>query len=459
MTRLKGFDLLALGFMTFALFLGAGNIIFPPSAGMAAGDHLGLAAMGFLLTGVGLPLLTVVALARVGGGMPALTKPIGKVAGTALAVAVYLVIGPMFATPRTAVASFEIGVSPFSGSSWWALLAYTLVFFSVVLTLVLNPGRLIDNVGKIITPMLMVALILLGAAGLFFPAGDIGAASGDYVVQPMVKGFLEGYLTMDALGALVFGVVISTAVRDRGVSDPGLVTRYSIIAVLIAAFALAMVYLSLFYLGASSQELGAGASNGGQILTRYVQHTFGTPGMLLLSVVIVLACLTTAVGLMTACGEYFSELLGKPYPVVATAFVVVSCLVANVGLTQLIHFSIPVLMGLYPLAIALIVLSLLDRFWVSAPRVMIPVMLVTLVFAIADAFSAAGIATWVAWGLENLETGGGAWELLSALQQSVGGFFRSLPLATLEMGWVIPALITLGLAVIHDRLAPAPSAA
>ena len=133
MTRLKGLDLLALGFMTFALFLGAGNIIFPPSAGMAAGQSLWFAALGFLLTGVGLPLLTVVALARVGGGMDRLTAPLGRGAGTLLAVAVYLAIGPLFATPRTAVVSFEMGIAPFTGNAAIPLFVYTALFFSCLL--------------------------------------------------------------------------------------------------------------------------------------------------------------------------------------------------------------------------------------------------------------------------------------------------------------------------------------
>ncbi len=163
MTHLKGFDLLALGFMTFALFLGAGNIIFPPSAGMAAGEHVWSAAFGFLLTGVGLPLLTVVALARVGGGIGRLTQPIGRRAGVAFAIAVYLAIGPLFATPRTAVVSFEMGVAPFTGDGGVPLLIYTVAYFSVVLFLVLNPGRLVDRVGKVITPVLLSALLVLAA--------------------------------------------------------------------------------------------------------------------------------------------------------------------------------------------------------------------------------------------------------------------------------------------------------
>lgn len=163
MTRLKSSDLLALGFMTFALFLGAGNIIFPPSAGLAAGDNVWRAALGFLLTGVGLPLLTVVALARVGGGMDRLTAPIGKRAGALLAVAVYLAIGPLFATPRTAVVSFEMGVAPFSGESGMALFLYSAAYFAAVLFLALNPGKLVDSIGKFITPVLIAALLVLGA--------------------------------------------------------------------------------------------------------------------------------------------------------------------------------------------------------------------------------------------------------------------------------------------------------
>ena len=431
MTRLKGFDLLALGFMTFSLFLGAGNIIFPASAGMASGEHIWSAAFGFLLTGVGLPLLTVIALARVGGGMPALTSPIGKAAGIALAVAVYLAIGPLFATPRTAVASFEIGIAPFTGDDKGALFAYTLVFFALVLLLVLFPGRLIDSLGKLITPVLILALVLLGCAAVFYPAGPVGVANEAYAQAPLAKGFLEGYLTMDALGALVFGIVIATAIRDRGVTDASLVTRYSVIAVLIAALGLALVYLSLFYLGATSQSIAAGGENGGKILTLYVQQNFGTPGNLLLAVVICLACLTTAVGLMTACGEYFSELLGTSYRWTATAFVLVSLVVSNQGLNQLISVSVPVLVGLYPLAIVLVALSLADRLWLSPRRVFVPVMAVTLVFGLADGLTAAKLQDWVPQ------------------------IFSRLPFAELNMGWLLPALATLALAVVYDRLAGA----
>ncbi len=428
MNRLKGFDLLALGFMTFALFLGAGNIIFPPSAGMAAGEFIWRAALGFLLTGVGLPLLTVVALARVGGGMDRLTAPLGKFAGTVLAVAVYLAIGPLFATPRTAVVSFEMGIAPFSGNSGMPLFIYTLVFFAAMLFLVLNPGQLVNRIGKFITPVLLAALLVLGGAAIFAPAGEVGAVNESYRGAPLIKGFLEGYLTMDTLGALVFGIVIATAIRDRGVTEPALVTRYSMIAGVIAAIGLSLVYLALFYLGATSQGIAGGAENGVQILTTYVQHTFGTPGNLLLAVVITLACLTTAVGLTTACGEFFSALLPVSYRSVVIVFALFSLLVANQGLTQLISVSVPVLVGLYPLAIVLVALSLLDRFWLSSSRVFVPVMAVTLVFGVVDGLAAAGLGSWVP------------------------ALFTQLPLADQSMGWLVPVLVMLVLAVVTDRL-------
>ncbi|HUE94395.1 branched-chain amino acid transport system II carrier protein [Pseudomonas sp.] len=428
MNRLKGSDLLALGFMTFALFLGAGNIIFPPSAGMAAGENIGLAALGFLLTGVGLPLLTIVALARVGGGMALLTAPLGRRAGTLFAVAVYLAIGPLFATPRTAVVSFEMGIAPFTGNQATPLLIYTLAYFAAVLFLALNPGQLVDRIGKYITPVLLAALLVLGAAALLLPAGEIGPVAADYQAAPFVQGFLQGYLTMDTLGALVFGIVIATAIRDHGVTDGKLITRYSVIAGLIAAVGLSLVYLALFYLGATSQGIAGEAQNGVQILTAYVQHTFGTAGSLLLAVVITLACLTTAVGLLTACGEFFSKLLPLSYRTVVIALGLFSLLVANQGLTQLISFSIPVLVGLYPLAIVLVALSLLDGFWLSSARVFRPVMVVALVFGLADGVAAAGWAQWVP------------------------GFFSQLPLADQSLGWLLPVLVTLVLAAACDRL-------
>ncbi|MCJ8168991.1 branched-chain amino acid transport system II carrier protein [Atopomonas sediminilitoris] len=432
MNALKSQDILALGFMTFALFLGAGNIIFPPAAGLAAGTHVWSAAAGFLLTAVGLPLLTLLAIARVGGGMAELTAPLGRIAAIVFGVAVYLTIGPLFATPRTAVVSFEMGVAPFVGNSAVALALYTAIFFASVLWLSLRPGELLDRVGKFITPILLLSLVLLGGAAVLFPAGEIAAPKAEYLQAPAIKGFLEGYLTMDTLGALVFGIVITTAIRDRGVSNEQLISRYTVYAGVIAAIGLALVYVAFFYLGAASQSIAADAPNGVAVLTAYVQHVLGTPGLVLLACVIILACLTTAVGLLTACGEYFAALLPVSYRTVIISLAVFSFLVANQGLTQLISVSIPVLVGLYPLAIALLVLNLLKPVWQNPALVFRAVMLTALVFGVCDGLAVAGL-----------------------LDEQLKQWLMQLPLGADSLGWLLPVCVVLVAVTLIDRLSPA----
>lgn len=307
--RLTSKDILALGFMTFALFVGAGNIIFPPMVGLQSGEHVWIAAIGFLITAVGLPVITVVALAKVGGGIDALSTPIGRKAGLLLATVCYLAVGPLFATPRTATVSFELGIAPLTGDGAAPLLIYSLVYFALVIGISLYPGKLLDTVGHILAPLKIVALAVLGIAAVLWPAGSHVPAIEIYQQVPFSSGFVNGYLTMDTLGAMVFGIVIVNAARSRGVSDSRLLTRYTIWAGLIAGIGLTLVYLSLFKLGSSSGELVPDAQNGAVILHAYVQHTFGGIGSLFLAALIFIACMVTAVGLTCACAEFFAQYL------------------------------------------------------------------------------------------------------------------------------------------------------
>lgn len=428
MKTLSPANLLALGFMTFALFLGAGNIIFPPSAGLSAGANLWPTATGFLITAVGLPLLTLVALARVGGGIQELTAPLGKLPGLILAILVYLAIGPLFATPRTATVSYEVGIVGLVGSSWQTLLGYSLVFFAVVLYLALKPGRLVDNIGKIITPILLVALAVLGLTAAFFPAGSVGEPVAAYRESPIVAGVLEGYLTMDALGALVFGVVITRAIQDRQVQETHIVTRYTVVAAVIAAIGLALVYLALFQLGATSSTLVSEGANGGQILAAFVQYRFGSAGSVLLAIVITLACLTTAVGLISACGAFFSREFPVTYAQVVWVFTIFCMAVSNQGLDSLIRISIPVLVGLYPLAIVLVCLGLFSASLARPQNIMRPVMAVALIFGVIDGLKTAGfMARDTAW-------------------------MSALPFSSEGLGWLVPALLMLLIALVVDYL-------
>ena len=432
MKVLKGQDILALGFMTFALFVGAGNIIFPPIVGLQSGPYVWMAALGFLVTAVGLPVVTVVALAKVGGGMDALSSPIGKVAGGLLAAAAYLAVGPLFATPRTATVSFEVGVAPLTGESPVALFIYSLVYFSVVLAVSMYPGKLLDTVGRFLAPLKIIALAVLGIAAFALPAGTIGEAQPAYVAAPFSQGFIQGYLTMDTLGALVFGIVIVNAIRSRGVESPRLITRYAIIAGLIAGIGLTLVYVSLFRLGAGSHDIAANAGNGAVVLHAYVQHTFGSLGSGFLAVLIALACLVTAVGLTCACAEYFSRILPLSYRALVVLLAAFSLLVSNLGLTKLILFSVPVLTAIYPPCIVLVGLSFCKGMWHSQTRIMAPVMAVSLFFGTIDALKGAGLGGWMPESMAHL------------------------PLSEQGLAWLVPCVATLFVAVVCDRLLGKP---
>ena len=376
---------------------------------------------------MGLPLLTVVAMARVGGGLEAITSPIGKKAGMLLGLATYLCIGPMFATPRTATVSFEIGVAPFIGHSALGLLLFTAVYFGLVLLLSLYPSKLMDTVGKLLTPILIAALLLIGGAAFVLPAGALSASAGNYQSVPLAEGFVQGYQTMDALAALVFGLIIVNAIKDNGVTDQRLHTRYTIMAGLIAALGLGLVYISLTYLGGHSMDIAGEVHTGAQVLTAFVQHTFGGAGTWLLAFVILLACLTTGVGLVCACGAYFSQLLSVSYRTMVVLLCAVSLIVANQGLAQLIAVAVPVLYTIYPVAIALVVLSLLSGCWRHQGLVFVPVICVALAFGLLDGLKAAGFAQWTPDGLERL------------------------PGAAMGMGWLTPVLAAMVAMALVDR--------
>ncbi|WP_420177530.1 branched-chain amino acid transport system II carrier protein [Kerstersia gyiorum] len=428
MASLKSQDILALSFMTFALFVGAGNIIFPPIIGLQAGPSVWVAALGFLVTAVGLPVMTIVALARVGGPMDALSGPIGRTAGGILAAACYLLVGPLFATPRTATASFEAGVAPLVGDTPLVLFIYTLLYFMVVLSVSLYPGRLLDTVGRFLAPLKILALTVLGVAAFLLPQGTVGDATPAYQAAPFAQGFINGYLTMDTLAALVFGIVIVNAIRSKGVDSLRLITRYAIIAGLFAGVGLALVYISLFRLGASSHEIAVGATNGAAVLHAYVQTVFGDVGSAFFAVLMFLACLVTAVGLTCACAEYFSKVLPISYRHLVFLLTGFGLLVSNLGLTKLIQLSEPVLGAIYPPCIVMVALSFCWKFWHAPGRAIAPAMAVALLFGGLHALHGAGLGAWLP------------------------GWLLTLPLAEQGLDWLLPVVLVLVIASVVDAI-------
>lgn len=428
MNHLRTGDIIALGFMTFALFIGAGNIIFPPIVAQQAGEHVWLAAFGFLITAVGLPVLTIMALSRMQGSIEIISSPLGRFASILLTIVCYLSVGPLFATPRTATVSYEIGFAPYFGTSSSSLFIYSVIYFALVTAVSLYPNKLLDTVGHVLAPLKIIALAILGIAAIVIPTGYISPPINNYVSCPVSEGFVNGYLTMDTLGALVFGIVIIQAIQSRGVTDSKLITKYAIIASLIAGVGLTLVYISLFKLGLGSHEVAANADNGAIILHAYVQHAFGDLGSIFLTGLIFLACMVTAIGLTCACAEYFTELTGLPYKLLVFILIGFSLVISNLGLTKLIAFSVPVLSAIYPPAIVVIMLSFFWKFWNKPSLVVGSVTTVAFIFGIIEAVKAAGF------------------------NEYLPVFIQHLPLNQQNLAWLLPSLIVLVVTTAIDQM-------
>lgn len=413
--RLKGKNLLLVGLTLFSMFFGAGNLIFPPGIAAQAGTATWLAALGLAVSAVGLPVLGVVAVARA-GGIDQLAGRVHPVFAKAFTIAAYLAIGPCLAIPRTATTSFEMAVPPFVGSDaplGTFRLIYSLVFFAAALLIALRPEKLTDRLGKILCPILVALIVITFVGCLVNPLEGYGPASGDYATHPVVKGFLEGYQTMDTIAALAFGIVIAVNIRARGVEEQQAVVAGTIKAGIIAGVMLAVVYAMLAHIGALSGGAIPNPTDGAQALTNVVGLLFGKLGNVLLAGIFVIACFNVCVGLISSCGEFFHKLFpGMAYKGWAVLFAVVSMVISNAGLAQIISVSAPVLGVLYPMAIVLIALSFFQR-WLEGRR---------------EVYLVGVLCT-------------GVFSLLFALQKvfPVLGVLDKLPLAGMDLGWLVPA--------------------
>lgn len=368
--------IIVIGFMLFALFFGAGNLIFPPSLGWSSGSYFYPAIIGFVVTGVGLPLIGVIAGSFSDGGFNAEAARVHRIFAVLFMLAIYLTIGPFFAIPRTATVSYEMGVVPFIGGSKINLLVFTGIYFIVVFILSVKPSKMVDLIGKFLTPLLLICIAAL-AVKAFFALGDPVVQTGAAfdAKAPFFDGFLNGYQTMDTIAAVAFATIVINAVRISGVIDNRKdLLRYSAGAAVIAGICLALVYLSLGWVGnhfhitpeslahIEAQEINLGT----YILTQVAQLTYGVGGKSLMSAIVILACLTTSIGLVVAISSYFYELWPRhSYKTYAVIFTLISFGLANQGLNQVIKGSIPVLLIIYPITIVLIALIFINQFCIK----------------------------------------------------------------------------------------------
>ncbi|MGG4265910.1 branched-chain amino acid transport system II carrier protein [Peribacillus simplex] len=415
--------IIATGLMLFALFFGAGNLIFPAMLGQSAGTNLWSASLGFIITGVGLPFITILAFGFSGkNDVQSLASRAHPMFGIIFTVVLYLSLGPLFALPRTGSVSYEIGIKPFLSNdvSFLPLLLFTIIYFGLACLLSINPSKMLDVVGKILTPLLLIFIGILIVVAVINPMGEIQSPSADYSDNSFFKGFKEGYLTMDTLAAFAFGIIIINTIKDRGITSRKEVLGLSIKAGIIAASLLVIVYTAMTYVGATSVEKLGQLANGGDVLAQASNHFFGSAGAVLLGLIVIAACLTTSIGLITACSTYFNKILPAiSYKTFVVIFSVFSAAVANVGLTKLISITVPVLTALYPVAIVLIVLTFFHSFFKGKSEVYLVSLLITAFISIIDGLMASGIKM----------------DTVSAL------FTQYLPLYSEGIGWLIPAII------------------
>ena len=398
--------------LLFGLFFGAGNLIFPLHLGQLAGSHWGPAAVGFLITGV----------------------------------LIHATIGPLFGTPRTATVSFTVGLAPFVDKQYQslALLLFSALFFGAAFLFSYRENDILANIGKVLNPVFLALLFLVFVVGFARPLGNPATAptTSAYVHGALTNGFLEGYNTMDALAGLAFGVTVVTAVRSMGQRSAKDVSKVVAKAGVLSMGAVAFIYLLLILLGAMSLGRFKVSPDGGVAFNQLVNAYAGAFGQVVLAFLLTVTCLTTAVGLVAA----FAQDFHKHFPKVSYhAWLALSCLAsfltANFGLDQIIAWSTPMLMFLYPLSMVLILLSVTSPLFNRDGVVYFFVVLFTVVPALGDmvvAFPA--VVSQSSFGL------------------SVAALRNNLPLASMGLSWLVPALVGLILGLLvhwyrHQRVA------
>ncbi|MFI8575603.1 branched-chain amino acid transport system II carrier protein [Rossellomorea aquimaris] len=412
-------DVLVSGFMLFSLFFGAGNLIFPPYLGMESGGYFAAAIAGFILTAVFLPFLTIISVSLSTNGLLSIGQRVHPVFGLVFAIVIYMSIGALYGIPRASNVAYELGfMQVISVDGRFPLFLFSLVFFGLTYLLSINPKKVIDLVGQFLTPALLIVLaILCVRAFMIFDYTDAQATE-NFQTDPFLKGFLEGYFTMDAVAALAFGIVIINGLKDKGAADKRDLIRGTISSGMIAAVGLIMVYLSLGWIGRVVPHEEP-LQNGAEILVLASHQLFGYSGNVLFGAIVMIACLTTCIGLINACGRFFNENFPRySYKTYVMIFILIGLAVTNLGLNLILKVATPLLVLIYPVAIVLVVLSLFQHFFGESKRMYV---------------YGVGVATLFAF-----------YEMLVTLEiqmEGIHAILEFLPLSENGLAWTLPTLV------------------
>ena len=429
----------------FGMFFGAGNLIFPVHLGQMAGRNALPAIIGFIITAVGIPILGVAAIGVThSDGLQTLSGKVGKGYGIFFTCLLYLTIGPLFAIPRCATVSFTTGITPLLGADSperLYLLLFSAVFFAFVLFFSLRPGKITVWIGKIINPLFLFFFAVLMLAALLAPGAAVSAVEPveAYRSDAFFPALIEGYGTMDAIAGLAFGIVVIDVIRRMGVDNDDAIAEDVLSSGLLTGALMALIYVVSIVVGAQSRGLFELSENGGIALTQIAGHYLGGVGLFILAFTITFACLKTSIGLVTACAETFSKMTnGKiSYRSWAILFTVFSFAVSNIGLSAIIEYSIPMLMLIYPPAIALILLAFLGKFFAHDRTVYVATM----------------IGTWAAAIFDCMKTLPAPVQAALHLDSPIAFAAAHLPLFDKNLGWLLPAVIgfAAGMAIRASR--------
>ena len=425
-------QVISISLMLFAMFFGAGNMIFPPMLGHLGGTNYFLGTLGFIVTDAGLSILGIAAIVLVGSKISDLGKLIGPKFAVFFGLAIYLLIGPLFALPRTGTVSYSMAIEPFVGhdASIIYLVLFSALFFGVTYALCVNPNRMVDVVGKVLTPVLLISIAVIFIVSVINPVGEVGVPQGDYASMPFFKGVVEGYLALDGFAALAFAIVVIDSIKAMGIDDSHEIARYTMFSGVFAGVALGVVYLALAYVGAQTSS-GPAYDNGGTLLTEVVHTLLGPVGNLVLGVAVLFACLTTSIGLASSFSDFFHTTFPKySYKSVLRVVCLFSFAVANVGLTKMITITLPVLIMVYPPVIVLTLSSFGKKVFGNSPEPYAFGMLFAFVVGIFDGLKAAGL-------------------LSEGMVASVNSM---IPWFNLGIGWVIPAIVGIVVGMIIKRI-------
>ncbi len=422
-----------IGFALFSMLFGSGNLIFPPEIGIVGGENWAEGYIAYFLADAVLGICSVFAMLKVDGSVDRLTGPVGRAGSVAINLAVIICIGPLLAIPRNAAVTFEMGMAPLFGidpQNRILRLVFSLIFFGIVYLLTVRPSRVVDILGKYLTPILVIAIAVLIIRGITAPAGSPGPATSESLIK---DGIYNGYQTLDLMAAIFFAILIIDSIRSKNLPSKRDERKTAAFAALIAGAILCFVYGGMAYLGASTgtlwqAEFASGEINQAGLVVNITGALLGNLGVVVLSVIVSLACLTTAIGLTSSAAEYFSELISAlSYRAAVIIMSALSCLLCNFGLSAIISIAVPVLMLCYP-PVMFLTLSALARerlrrkyYYVFGTGVCLAISLIT---TLADTFS------------------------LPALQ-----WIHALPLDTFGFNWVLPTLI----AALMGQVVPGPA--